>query len=671
MSPAPLLLWPNGVPGATGTAEADKPAVYPYLPAATNNTGGALLIVPGDTDADGVALARWLNERGVAGFVLRHRSAAVDDVTRAVQYIRAHAAEYKISPDRIAVLGLGGGAALAADAVYNHPIAAKTDSADPVEKVSSRPKLLALVWGSALPAGSETGLPPTFLVGSSRTADGQLGMKDLWEKLRTARVPVDAHFFAKASPDSGLGAENPSLSSWPEMFYNWARVSGLLTDQPRVPIKGVVLLDGRTLPHGYVILTPLDNVGAGPIIARVLNSTAGQAMGSFDVPANQGPTPGRYRVDVRQNMNRWLSNSFTNGLTGGRRGGGPDPAVVTFGHYRLLTPSIDDQHSYVKVHPSDPDDYTIEIKADRAANLDLKIAVFSSNNPSDAAITAMAPMNGGLPDGAQNPGQIAYLDQIKHTPNPVPGIPAPTLLWPDGAPGAVADASGVFTLNDKPNIYAFPAPADHNTGAAFLVLPGGGFTNLCMDNEGVQIARFLNRNGIAAFVLQYRIGGNYARNFATMDGHRAMQYIRAHAAEYKISPDRVGVIGFSAGSELEAGSFLNGVDPGDPAAADPLARISTASNFNALIYGGTQRVQAPASAPPTFMFNTLEDGSHLSAEVPILDALTRAGVPVEAHWYQVGPHGTSMSPGDPQLGQWPDLLVKWLQVGGFLTAKAP
>jgi acetyl esterase/lipase len=202
-------------------------------------------------------------------------------------------------------------------------------------------------------------------------------------------------------------------------------------------------------------------------------------------------------------------------------------------------------------------------------------------------------------------------------------------------------------------------------------MPGGGFTNLCLDNEGVQIARFLNRNGISAFVLNYRLGPNYARNFATVDSHRAMQYIRAHAADYKISPDRIGAIGFSAGSELEAGSFLNGVDPGDPTAADPLSRISTAPNFDVLIYGGVRMVQNPAAAPPMFMFNTLEDSSHLTEEIPVLDALRGAGVPVEAHWYQVGPHGTSMSPGDPELGQWPDLMVKWLKVNGFLAPKAP
>lgn len=279
---------------------------------------------------------------------------------------------------------------------------------------------------------------------------------------------------------------------------------------------------------------------------------------------------------------------------------------------------------------------------------------------------------GGILGGAKNPGQAAYLEQISHSPaGPVPGIPEPILLWPAGAPGAVPDAAGVFTDEDKPALYAFPAAAGHNTGAAFLVLPGGAFTNRCMDNEGVQIARFLNRNGIGGFVLRYRIGPNYpGRSISTMDGLRAMRYLRAHAADYGISPDRIGAIGFSAGAELQGDVFYNSPTDGDPAAADPIDRVSARANFSALIYGG-RNPRNPAVAPPTFLFNTIEDSGHLNVEVAVLNALRGAGVPVEAHFYQVGPHGTSMSPGDPELGQWPGLMIAWLQAGGFVAKLPP
>ena len=89
---------------------------------------------------------------------------------------------------------------------------------------------------------------------------------------------------------------------------------------------------------------------------------------------------------------------------------------------------------------------------------------------------------------------------------------------------------------------------------------------------------------------------------------------------------------------------------------------SARANFSALIYGG-RNVQKPADAPPTFLFNTIEDAGHLGVQVSALNSLRSVSVPVEAHFYQVGPHGTSMSPGDPQLGQWPDLMVDWMNVG--------
>ncbi len=274
---------------------------------------------------------------------------------------------------------------------------------------------------------------------------------------------------------------------------------------------------------------------------------------------------------------------------------------------------------------------------------------------------------GGIVGGPKNPGQAAYVEQILNSSGPVAGIPEPILLWPNGAPEAKPDANGVFTDEDKPALYAFPAPASNNTGAAMLILPGGGFTNRVMDTEGVQIAKFLNRHGISGFVLRYRIGPNYPRGpIPTMDGHRAMRYIRAHAADHKIDPNRIGVIGFSAGGELQGDAFYNNVPAGDANAADPLDRISTKANFSVLIYGG-RTVQNPASAPPTFIFCTVEDGGPRQALVSAMNSLRGANVPVEAHFYQVGPHGTTMSPGDPQLGQWPALMIKWMQRGGYLT----
>lgn len=661
-----IPLWPAGAPGALGNTEADTPALLPYLAPIAKSTGAAVLVIPGggytalNMESEGSAVAAWLNDQGIAAFVLRYRlqpkypkSAASADVTRAVQYIRAHAVDFRIAPSRIGAMGFGSGAEFGAEAVYNHAVAGDAAASDPAARESSRPDFMALMFGSApLPANAAVP-PPTFLVGSSRTADNQSGMIDLWVRLRAVRTPVDAHFFAKADASLGLAKNDPSVRSWTDSFISWVRFRGYLANQLRVAIHGMAYLDGQVLPHGYVVFTPIDQVGAGPIVGRVINSTANVPIGEFTVPASQGPTPGRYRVEVHQNANRWLSNSFTPGLTN-------DPV---FGHSRILSPSIDDHRVYTKVRPGDKDDYIIEIP--RVQLQDMKIEVFSGLPP----VNVTPPVIAGLPDGAAaNPGIAAYREQLKHTPDPTPGIPEPILLWPGGAPGAVPDANGVFTTEDKPAILPFPAPAATNTGAAFLILPGGAFTNRVEDHEGVQIARWLNRQGISGFVLRYRIRPNYNGQVSIMDAHRGMRYIRTHAADFGISPDRIGAIGFSAGAELEGDAFFNNTQGPNPAAPDPVDRASAKSNFNALIYGG-RNLMDPSTAPPTFMFVTIEDGgNHLAPEINVLNGLRGVGTPVEAHWYQDGPHGTSMSPGDPQLGQWPDLMKRWMTGLGLLTS---
>ncbi len=624
------------------------------LPAAGVHTGGSVIVV---SPVDATPLVRRLNEWGVAAWALP-ATANASDARRAVQGLRTRAAALKLSPTRVALLGFAGGADVVADAV---------DQSHGEVAAACRPDFVALIWPTKVPAfTAENRPPPSFIVSSSHAADNTSGI-ELWQKLRAARTSVDAHFFARADRTTVLAAGNPSVGAWPEMFFTWARTSGLLTDEPRLPVKGMVFLDGRPLPHGYAIFTPVGFAGVGPIVGHVLNSTSGVPIGQFSIAAARGPIAGRYKVDVRQNMNRWLSNSFSGDLVSGR--GGLTPAKVHFGHHRVLAPSITDQRSFTKVRPGDAEDYFVEFPAGAGASLEMKIEVFTTNDaapPAAAAVSATAAPDGlgGIFGGPKNPGQAAYLEQIQHAPaGPVPGIPEPILLWPQGAPGAVPDANGVFTDEDKPALYAFPATGANHTRAAFLVVPGGAFTNRGMDNEGVQIARFLNRHGMGGFVLRYRVGPNYpSRTFSTADGQRALRLIRADAAKYGVDPNRIGVIGFSAGAELIGDAFYNSVGEPNPAAADRIERVSARANFSALIYGG-RNVQKPAEAPPTFLFNTIEDAGHLGVQVSVLNSLRGAGMPVEAHFYQVGPHGTSMSPGDPQLGQWPGLMVNWINLG--------
>src|SRR3982751_6770241 len=118
-------------------------------------------------------------------------------------------------------------------------------------------------------------------------------------------------------------------------------------------------------------------------------------------------------------------------------------------------------------------------------------------------------------------------------------LETPILLWPNGAPGATG-----ISDEDKPAIIPFIPEASKRNGAAVMVVPGGGFTIRAVDHEGVLVARWFQQQGITAFVLRYRLRPIYEREHWLKDGQRAMQYIRSHASEYNVSPDRVGAVGF-------------------------------------------------------------------------------------------------------------------------------
>src|SRR4051794_8134559 len=124
-------------------------------------------------------------------------------------------------------------------------------------------------------------------------------------------------------------------------------------------------------------------------------------------------------------------------------------------------------------------------------------------------------------------------------------LPTPVLLWEKGAPNAKGDSD-----EDKPAIYVYLPSKEKATGCGIVVTPGGAFTHRAMDQEGVTWGKWFAERGVAAFVLRYRIQPLYGRGDYLLDGQRGVQFIKAHAAEYGISPDRLGMIGFSAGSDL-------------------------------------------------------------------------------------------------------------------------
>ena len=263
-------------------------------------------------------------------------------------------------------------------------------------------------------------------------------------------------------------------------------------------------------------------------------------------------------------------------------------------------------------------------------------------------------------------------------------------LWPDGAPGALGDADidcpqitvhlparGALSLGEREG----PPLARAATGAAVIVNPGGGYRILASDWEGLQVARWLNRAGIAAFVLRYRVGERYHTDVSLLDGLRAVRLVRARADEFGIAKNRIGMLGFSAGGHLTV-AVGTAWDEGDPIAEDKVERESSRPDFLAPVYAVTDGIargrkadeytptpeRVTARTPPTFLVHTHEDAIVPGTQSTLFyDALLRAGVAAEMHIYGFGEHGTGLGVGDPDFHAWPRLFTNWLRRSGFLT----
>jgi acetyl esterase/lipase len=268
--------------------------------------------------------------------------------------------------------------------------------------------------------------------------------------------------------------------------------------------------------------------------------------------------------------------------------------------------------------------------------------------------------------------------------------PQTIVLWPEGAPGAVGNEDA-----DRPTLTVYLPPAERAVPTGVVVCPGGGYAKLAMDHEGRQVAEWLNSLGVAAFVLKYRLAPRYRHPAPLEDAKRALRLVRSRASEFRIAPDRIGVWGFSAGGHL-ASTLATHFDAGNPAAADPIERVSCRPDFAILAYPvisfaseyahkGSRRnllgdnpdpalvenlsneKQVTAQTPPTFLFHTNEDqGVPAENSVLFYLALRRAGVPAELHIYERGRHGVGLAPDDPVLSSWPQRLADWLRVRGLL-----
>jgi acetyl esterase/lipase len=258
-------------------------------------------------------------------------------------------------------------------------------------------------------------------------------------------------------------------------------------------------------------------------------------------------------------------------------------------------------------------------------------------------------------------------------------------LWPDGAPGALGTAD-----KDIPTLTVQTADPAIATGAAMVILPGGGYGGLA-GHEGKGYADWFVTNGVTCFVLKYRLGSaGYRHPVMLQDAARAVRVVRARAAEFKIDPKRVGIIGSSAGGHL-ASTLLTHFDAGKADATDAIERESSRPTLGILCYpvismgpnthqGSknnllgkepsaelvkllSNELQVTKDTPPTFLWHTAEDKAvKVENSLDFAAALQRAGVPFDLHVYQKGAHGLGLGKNHP----WAADCIFWLREQKFV-----
>jgi endo-1,4-beta-xylanase len=237
--------------------------------------------------------------------------------------------------------------------------------------------------------------------------------------------------------------------------------------------------------------------------------------------------------------------------------------------------------------------------------------------------------------------------------------------------GKVPLATGNGPL-DAPFLTVFLPAAGKGNGGSVVVAPGGSNIMLMYGAEGLNIAERYNDWGVAAFVLTYRLSPRYGDNARVMDGKRAIQVVRARAAEWKLDPRRVGYIGFSAGANMGR-TVVAAAGPGDPAANDPVDRMSSRPDYVALVYGPGRATlgESLKSFPPTFLLAAEGDSGPAIGSAQLFMDLTRAGATAEIHVYQKGRHGFGDGFGSGNFSDWMPRLQHFLQQGGFIPGGRP
>jgi acetyl esterase/lipase len=255
-------------------------------------------------------------------------------------------------------------------------------------------------------------------------------------------------------------------------------------------------------------------------------------------------------------------------------------------------------------------------------------------------------------------------------------------LWPNGAPGSEARKDEPEQAKDwwvknvhNPSLTVFTPAADAPvTHTAIVVAPGGGHSELVFNPEGVEPAQYLAKLGVTAFALKYRLarepGSTYTLERDTAaDIRRAMRLVRTRASEWHVDPNRIGVMGFSAGGEVAA-MVAYGAAAGDASAADAIDRASARPNFQIVIYPGSYGVPAaiPPDAPPAFFLAANDDTGPSGTILTLVERYRAAKVPVEVHLFAQGQHAFNMGNRSKlaTIHDWPQRMADWLKDNGWL-----
>lgn len=277
------------------------------------------------------------------------------------------------------------------------------------------------------------------------------------------------------------------------------------------------------------------------------------------------------------------------------------------------------------------------------------------------------------------------------------GQEQPIPLWPDGAPGALGKEP-----KDIPTLTPFVSPTAKENAGTIIILPGGGYVNLAQ-HEGSGFAQYFAARGLTTFVLKYRLGrDNYRHPIELQDAARAVRYIRANAAKWKIDPTKIGIMGSSAGGHL-ASTLMTHFDAGDANATDPIEKLSSRPDFGILCYpvitmgakshAGSKNallgqnpsedlikllsneLQVTKETPPAFVFHGIDDRTvPVENAMEFAMAMRRAGVPCELHIYERAAHGIGMGPGvrtnpNGTPHPWVMDMTRWLQTRGVTLSE--